>query len=163
MTEFEIYTDGAASGNGYEGAQGGWAWILLVDGQVVRFKAGHVDNATNNICELMAVIDACDFLSHFIPEKTIIHSDSAYIINCYKQKWYKKWQANGWINSKKQPVANKELWELLIPFFENELFNFEKVTGHSNNKYNNLADKMAVDAKQENYEFNPERYIKWLT
>lgn len=162
MIEFEIYTDGAASSNGYEGAPGGWAWILLYNKQIAEFKAGHVANATNNICELMAVIDACDFLSHFTLEKTIIYSDSAYIINCYKQKWYKKWQANGWKNSKKQPVANKELWELIIPFFENELFEFEKVTGHSNNKYNNLADKMAVDAKQEDYVFNPERYMKWL-
>jgi ribonuclease HI len=77
----------------------------------------------------------------------VVYSDSAYVINCYKQKWYKKWQVNGWINSKKQPVANKELWEQLIPYFENPFFSFEKVAGHADNKYNNLVDEMAVKAK----------------
>ena len=57
---------------------------------------------------------------------------------------------NGWLNSKKQPVANKELWEKLIPYFENPRFSFEKVKGHSGNQLNELVDKMAVAARQEN-------------
>ena len=150
---YKIYTDGATSGNGYEGAQGGWAWILIDEEEdIVSKNFGHLDNATNNICELTAVIDACrsalDYTGLIDCNPTYtIYSDSAYIINCYKQKWYKKWQTNGWINSKKQPVANKELWEFLIPFFENPRFDFEKVAGHSTDKYNNLVDEMAVKVK----------------
>ena len=151
--KYNIYTDGATSGNGYEGAQGGWAWILLdEDDNIFAKVAGHIDNATNNICELTAVIDACHYayckINPADPNPTFtIYSDSAYIINCYKEKWYKKWQKNGWVNSKKQPVANKEFWEYLIPFFEDPRFSFEKVAGHADNKYNNLVDKMAVEAK----------------
>jgi len=150
---YTIYTDGATSGNGYEGAQGGWAWILLDENEKIVLKSvGHLDNTTNNICELTAVLDAChnawagtELLD---PNPTFtIYSDSSYIINCYKEKWYKKWQLNGWKNSKKQPVANKELWELLIPYFEDSRFTFEKVKGHANNEYNNLVDKLAVEAK----------------
>ncbi len=150
--KYSIYTDGATSGNGYEGAQGGWAWILLNEEEKITLQnVGHVDNATNNICELYAVVDACrNAWTYALLDpnpKFVIYSDSAYIINCYKQKWYKKWQSNGWINSKKQPVANKELWEFLIPYFEDSKYSFEKVAGHADNKYNNLVDKMAVEAK----------------
>ena len=150
---YKIYTDGATSGNGYENAKGGWAWLILNETEdIIRKGKGHIDNTTNNICELVAVIDACHYawmqINPLDPNPTfIIYSDSAYIINCYEQKWYKKWQSNGWINSKKQPVANKEYWEYLIPFFDDPRFSFEKVKGHANNKYNNIVDGMAVEAK----------------
>lgn len=141
-----IYTDGATSGNGYKGAQGGWAWILLDEQENIILKGiGHLDDATNNICELAAVIDACRHAD--LDKEYTIYSDSAYIINCYKQKWYKKWQLNGWRNAKKQPVANKEFWEELIYYFDKPNFHFEKVAGHADNKYNNLVDEMAVRAK----------------
>lgn len=143
---YTIYTDGATSGNGYEGAQGGWAWILLDENENIILKGcGHIDNATNNICELVAVIDACrrvDFGKEYV-----VYSDSAYIINCYKDKWYKKWELNGWLTSKRQPVANKELWEELIYYFEKPNFRFMKVKGHADNKFNNMVDQMAVAAK----------------
>ena len=152
MIEFEIYTDGATSGNGYEGARGGWAWILLQGDRIIIKKRGHLDETTNNICELTAIIDACQTVEPIIEEvicdpKITIYSDSAYIINCYKQKWYRKWQVTGWVNSKKQPVANRKLWEKLIPYFENPHFCFEKVAGHADSKYNNLVDRLAVEAK----------------
>lgn len=146
---YSIYTDGATSGNGYEGAQGGWAWILLDEYEnIIQKGVGHLDNTTNNICELAAVIDACNYAMSLDANSTfIIYSDSSYIINCCKEKWYKKWQLNGWRNSKGHTVANKELWKYLIPYFEDSRFTFEKVKGHANNKYNNLVDKMAVEAK----------------
>jgi len=152
---YRFYTDGATSGNGYGNALGGWAWLLLNEQENVILKtAGHLDDATNNICELTAVIDACQYAYHKMelddPHPTFtIYSDSAYIINCYKQKWYKKWQTNGWINSKRQPVANRELWEYLIPYFEDPMFSFEKVKGHADDKWNNIVDEMAVRAKFE--------------
>lgn len=152
---YSIYTDGATSGNGYEGAQGGSAFIIIKEGTIVHMAGWPVKNATNNICELDAIIEGCktartraavewrDRSPHFT-----IYSDSAYIINCYKDKWYKKWMVNGWLNSKKQPVANRELWEKLIPYFEDSRFSFEKVMGHSGNKYNEIVDRMAVSSKQ---------------
>lgn len=144
--KYIIYTDGATSNNGYEGAQGGWAFIVLDEQEKIIWKSvGYVENATNNICELLAVINACEYVKQ--DEDYIIYSDSAYVINCYKQKWYKKWQLNGWRNAKKQPVANKELWERLIVYFDKPNFHFEKVAGHADNKYNNLVDRMAVEAK----------------
>ena len=154
---YKIYTDGATSGNGREGARGGWAWILLdEDNEIIAKSAGSINNATNNICELAAVVHACSSVS---PDcEYTIYSDSAYIINCYKEKWYKKWQVNGWVNSKKQPVANKALWEVLICYFEKPNFHFEKVKGHSTDEYNIMVDDMAVKAKSMK-----EEYKIWLT
>ena len=110
-----------------------------------------VSNATNNICELSAVLGACAFFDAYTSKENTatIYSDSSYIINCITQKWYKKWQTNGWRNSKKEPVANRELWERLIPYFENPRFSFEKVKGHSGEKdWNDYVDKLAVEAKK---------------
>ena len=143
-----FYTDGATSSNGYENAQGGWAFVVIDENdELVSARSGHIENATNNICELTAIIEACTEASE-LNKPIIIYSDSAYCINCYKQKWYKNWQKNGWLNSKKQPVANKELWEKLIPYFENEDYKFEKVKGHCGNRWNEFVDKLAVAAKE---------------
>ena len=40
-------------------------------------------------------------------------------------------------------MANRELWEELIPYFHNPCFNFVKVVGHSGDVYNEKADKLA--------------------
>ena len=79
----------------------------------------------------------------FSPE-IVIYTDSAYLHNCWKDKWWKKWEFNGWKNSKKEPVANRSLWEQLIPWFNNSNFRIVKVKGHSDNKYNILADALAT-------------------
>lgn len=146
---YNLYTDGATSNNGYDGAYGGYAWALITNDKLVRQGSGSESPTTNNICELMAIINGCEEALNWLEpsDVVLVYSDSAYVINCYKQKWYKNWQINGWVNSKKQPVANKELWEELIPFFENPNFKFEKVKGHSDNKWNNYVDKLAVEAK----------------
>lgn len=145
--EFEIYTDGATSNNGHEGAKGGWAFIILKDNQIFLQGAGLIElGATNNICELEALIQACRRAP--VNATCTVYSDSAYCINCYTQKWYKKWQQNGWVNSKRQSVANRDLWEQLIPFFEDPRFEFKKCTGHSTNKWNNFVDALAVSARQ---------------
>ena len=77
-----------------------------------------------------------------------LYSDSAYLINCYKPNWWKNWRANGWKNSKKEPVANQDLWEKLIYFFMKAPgYDFIKVKGHAGNTYNEMVDDLAVAAK----------------
>jgi ribonuclease HI len=143
-----IYTDGAASNNGCKNSVGGWAFVIVDHmNNIIEQGSGRIERATNNQCELTAAIEACKCASQYSSSFTL-YSDSAYLINCYKEKWYKKWIENNWVNSKKQSVANQDLWIQLIPFFENPKFNFEKVKGHSDDNLNILVDKMAVEAKQ---------------
>jgi ribonuclease HI len=60
----------------------------------------------------------------------------------------KNWRCNGWKNSKKEPVANQDLWEKLIFFFMKAPgYDFIKVKGHAGNQYNEMVDKLAVAAK----------------
>lgn len=150
-----IYTDGAVSKNGTDEAYGGWGFVCTENNAQ---HWGPVMNATNQRCELYAVINACQYAETLLgsnhevsfPHETIeICSDSAYIVNCYNQNWYKSWMSNGWVNSKKEPVANKMLWEMLIPYFENPQYSFKKVRGHSGDKYNELADVLANKGKAE--------------
>lgn len=149
--EYHIYTDGACSGNGYENAKGGWAYVHVKPelNQFIWRNSGYEENTTNQRMELMACVMACEELpKETLHNKITVFSDSAYLINCYSQKWYEKWESNGWINSKKEPVANKDLWERLLPYFKLSNFTFKKVKGHSSNEWNNLVDSLAVQARK---------------
>ena len=82
-------------------------------------------------------------------DQIAVYTDSAYLHNCYTQKWYRNWKLNGWKNAKKQPVANQDLWEKLIPYFDNSQIDFIKVKGHADNFYNNIVDEMAQKASMK--------------
>lgn len=147
---YEIYCDGAVSGNGKDNAPGGWAYVVLEDGEVILANSGGEIGTTNQRMELMAAVKACeaiDTLDSFAKVK--LYSDSAYFIRCFNENWWKNWECNGWVNSKKEPVANQDLWKKLIPFFcKVPNYEFIKVRGHAGNKYNEIVDKMAVSAKE---------------
>ena len=108
---------------------------------------------TNQRMELIAAAEALDYLFYneiCVPFDSIkIYTDSAYLHNCYAQKWYVNWQNNGWKTTKKQPVVNQDLWERLVRYFEMPEVEFLKVKGHADNKWNNYVDKLAVDASKE--------------
>ena len=149
-----IYTDGAASNNGYEDAIGGYGWVIQLPKEKPIIFGGRVENATNNQMELTAMISALSAVQGWLDRGEVfcnteiyVYTDSAYISNCYIQKWYLNWKRNGWVNSKGQPVANKEQWEVLIPFFQRPDIHIVKVKGHSNNLGNQIADKIAVAAR----------------
>lgn len=141
----DIYTDGATSGNGTKDARGGWAYVFYLDGgEQIKDYGGEL-NTTNNRMELTAVIKAIQAARALCGEKIDLHiiSDSAYIINSYEQRWYENWERNGWINSARKPVANRDLWEVLIPYFRDTHNLFIKIKGHSGHEENELVDKLA--------------------
>ena len=152
---FTIYCDGSTRGNGYEGAVGAWAYIIM-EGEgssgtkIVFSRAEAVDDTTNQRMELTAAIEALNKCMHdfIVPnvDKVVVYTDSAYLHNCYTQKWYWNWRKNGWVNSKKQPVANQDLWEELIKWFETPEIEFRKTKGHADDTLNNLVDSMAQNA-----------------
>ena len=144
----ECYTDGSAKGNGTSNSLGGWAFCLVHDGKIVGKNSGAVPNTTNQRMELLAVIKALE-AKRDTPERTVIvYSDSAYLINCVYQKWWVNWQKNGWLNAKKQPVANRDLWEQLIPYFERPSIAWGKVKGHAGVEFNEIVDGLAQAAAE---------------
>lgn len=144
MKEIVIYTDGACSGNP---GPGGWG-VVLFYGENKKELSGYEEETTNNRMELMAAIQALQALKE--PCSVKLHSDSAYVVNCFKQGWHKNWVKNGWKNSKKQPVENQDLWKQLLTLMEIHQVEYIKVKGHSDNQWNNRCDELATGAVAKN-------------
>ena len=140
MEEVIIYTVGACSGNP---GPGGWGAVLMINENKKEISGGN-KNTTNNVMELTAVIEALKLLKR--PCNVNLYSDSAYVVNAFNQKWIYGWIKNGWKNSNKEDVKNKELWQELISLTKVHNVTFHKVKGHADNKYNNRCDELARNA-----------------
>jgi ribonuclease HI len=137
MKKVIIYTDGACSGNP---GPGGWGAVLIYN-EIRKEIAGGEAASTNNRMEIMAAIAALESLKE--PCQTDIYSDSAYLVNAYKQGWLENWQKNGWKTSKKQPVENQDLWKRLLQQTNKHEVEWHKVKGHTDNLENNRCDELA--------------------
>lgn len=140
MKEVVIYTDGACSGNP---GPGGWGAILMYN-ESSKEISGASKNTTNNIMEITAVLEGLKLLKY--PCEVEVYSDSAYVVNAFNQNWIDGWKKNGWKNSKKEEVKNRELWEELDKLIHIHKVKFIKVKGHSDNEYNNRCDFLATNA-----------------
>jgi len=72
-----------------------------------------------------------------------VHSDSAYLVNCFRDRWYERWRKNGWLNAQKKPVENRDLWEGLLEAAARHDVSWHKVAGHSGHPLNDRADHLA--------------------
>ena len=136
-----VYTDGACIGNP---GPGGWAWAAPQG----MFASGFEEMTTNQRMEVRAVLEALS--TH--DGRVVIVSDSAYVVNCFRQRWWIGWKARGWRNAKGQPVANQDLWRPLIELVEARGLDqvvFRWVKGHSGDPMNELVDKLATEAALE--------------
>jgi len=133
-----VFTDGACSGNP---GPGGWAWAVAPGG--TPCGSGGEESTTNQRMELTAVLEALRALGNSDVE---IVSDSTYVVNCFRDGWWRNWRRNGWRNSQRKPVANVDLWEPLIDLVESGSVSFTWVKGHSGDPMNDLVDRLAVEA-----------------
>lgn len=130
------YTDGACSGNP---GPGGWAWAVPGG----AFASGASAHTTNQRMEIEAAYEAVRAL----PGTLRIVSDSTYVVNCFRDRWFEGWIRKGWTNSQKKPVANRDLWEPLIDLYlARGDVTFRWVKGHSGDPMNDLVDGLAVEA-----------------
>ncbi|MEA2715839.1 MAG: ribonuclease [Actinomycetota bacterium] len=132
-----VFTDGACLGNP---GPGGWAWAVPGG----RFASGAEARSTNQRMEIKAVLEAVRALAGSLE----VVSDSTYVVNCFRDRWWEAWLARGWINSAKKPVANRDLWEPLIEAVraDPDRVRFRWVKGHSGDVSNDLVDRLAVEA-----------------
>lgn len=140
MTELEIYTDGACSGN--PGA-GGWGAVLIYKG-IEKEISGGEKHTTNNRMELYAIIAALKELKK--PCKVKLYSDSAYVVNAFVQGWVQGWQKANWRKADGKELLNIDLWQELIDLTKIHAVEFIKVKGHADNAYNNRCDALARQA-----------------
>jgi ribonuclease HI len=132
-----VYTDGACLGNP---GPGGWAWAVKES----RYASGAAAHSTNQRMEIQAALEAVTALDG--PVEVV--SDSTYVVNCFRDRWWEGWLARGWRNSQKKPVANQDLWEPLIAAYRADpsRLRFRWVKGHSADPMNDLVDRLAVEA-----------------
>jgi ribonuclease HI len=144
VNEIIIYTDGACSGNP---GPGGWGAVLM-SGRHMKEISGSETHTTNQRMELKAVIEALKALK-VSGARVTVYSDSAYVVNAFKQNWITGWQRNGWKNSRKEDVANQDLWRELIHLMQINQVKIEKVKGHAGDRYNERCDELARAAIKE--------------
>jgi ribonuclease HI len=137
-----VYTDGACSGNP---GPGGWGWAVAPDGEP-RGSGGEL-HTTNQRMELQAVLEALIALGVGSEAAAVeVVSDSTYVVNCFRDKWWVNWQRNGWRNARKIPVANADIWKPLVDLVQSGTVTFRWVKGHSGHPMNDLVDALAVAA-----------------
>lgn len=132
--EMNLYTDGSCPSNP---GPGGWAVIVVEDGNVTQQLSGFSAATTNNIMEMTAVIEAIRWMP--VGSRFQVISDSEYVVKGINA-WMGKWAARGW--TRKGGIKNLELWQLLYTIVEPERMTFTHVKGHNGDTFNEMADEL---------------------
>jgi ribonuclease HI len=147
--EVHVYTDGASTGSR---GPGGYGAVIFRDGKAEEISDGEHD--TTNL--RMEITAACAALETIDEGHTVtVYSDASYLVNCMRRGWYEKWRENGWLNHRKRPVANRDLWERLLRAMQRHReVRWRKVKGHSkkagaHKSGNDRADELAVTSKKQ--------------
>ncbi|KAI5367895.1 Putative ribosomal protein L9/RNase H1 [Septoria linicola] len=164
-----IYTDGSSLSNGKTNA---WGGVGVYFGPQDRRNISEPLNGTkqtNQRAELTAIVRALEVAPK--DRKIVIVSDSRYSIDCVTN-WFHNWQRNGWVNSSKKPVENRDLVQKILDMLEERFrlnehrmedaedappadqrahwdrgpggVRFEWVKGHDKDEGNNAADDLAT-------------------
>ena len=125
--ETVIYTDGAYSSSRN---QGGWAFVVVQNNEVIYKEYDGLINTTNNRMEIMGMLKALQYIkTNEIPLPIKIYTDSMYVIGTLTLNWKMK--------------KNIDLWQILIPLVNKDI-EYLHVKGHDGNKFNEECDKWAV-------------------
>jgi len=116
----------------------GWAWYIDDD----HWAAGGWPHGTNNMGELMAVLDLVRQTASTPDEPLRILCDSQYVINSVT-KWMPGWKRKGWRKADGKPVLNVDLLKDLDAELAGRTVRFEWVKGHAGHPLNEAADVRA--------------------
>lgn len=165
--KIEVYTDGSVLVN--PNGPGGWAFVVVRDGDAREQVSGHSPSTTNNIMEMTAALEAMRFIPE--PEQFTIVSDSEYVVKGLAE-WVPRWKRNGWRKyappaawkqqsrvaptqqeelqllrgpgaPKPSNIKNLELWKTLDAAFDPKRMTIAWVKGHSGQAFNEIADYLA--------------------
>ncbi|PWN19618.1 ribonuclease H-like protein [Microstroma glucosiphilum] len=149
--KINVYCDGAASKNGYDGAVAGWGVWFKHSAKRHRNASGPVSGKqTSQRAELMAVLEAIKRAPY--PGQLIIHTDSQYAINCLTD-WRDRWEKNNYITSKGKPAENRDLIDAVMEVRRERDTKvvLKHVSGHSGDPDNDAADELAKGATKGYY------------
>lgn len=134
--------DGASKGNPGPAA---WAYVVAdAEGRPLRWEAGPLGTATNNIAELTALRELLESVDRAVALE--VRMDSQYAMNAVT-KWLPGWKRNGWKTSAGKPVANRELVVQIDSLLTGRTVKFVYVPAHQvdGDPLNALADQAASE------------------
>lgn len=133
-----IYTDGGALNNPGPGGYG----VVIANGTKRKELSKGFRLTTNNRMELLACIEGLKAVKK--PSDIILYSDSKYVVDGITKGWAKKWRANGWMRTKKEPAINPDLWDKLLNLCNKHDVTFSWVKGHAGIEGNERCDTLAT-------------------
>lgn len=139
----QLFTDGSCFPNP---GPGGWAAIAVwPDGQQQEWAGPGEYPTTNSRMELLAVIEG---LQRIPPQARVhVHSDSEYVVKNYTLR-LGSWVAAGWRRRTGGPVANADLWAMLVAAaMRQQVVQFTWLRGHSGTTLNERADVLAGEQR----------------
>lgn len=141
--QIDIFTDGACRGNP---GPGGWGVLLRYAAKEKALK-GFEAHTTNNRMELTAAIKALEALTENCHIN--LYTDSQYVKKGVTE-WLESWKKNNWHTSSKKPVKNVDLWQELDALIVLHDIAWHWVKGHSGHRENDIVDRLANEAIDEN-------------
>ncbi|MEU4052554.1 ribonuclease H [Streptomyces olivaceus] len=135
--------DGASKGNP---GPAGWAWVVADEAESpVRWEAGPLGRATNNIAELTALERLLASTDPGVPLE--VRMDSQYAMKAVTT-WLPGWKRNGWKTAAGKPVANRELVVRIDELLGDRSVEFRYVPAHQvdGDRLNDFADRAASRA-----------------
>ena len=133
-----VFTDGGCQPNP---GPGGWGFVHVVDGEIVKHDHGYDASTTNNRMELTALIRAFSIL----PEdaEVEVFSDSELCVKTVNQ-WAASWEARGWRRSS-GPIANLELVKELFALSKSRpKVKLKWIKAHNGWLWNEYADSLST-------------------
>lgn len=126
VIQLTFNVDGGCRYNGHGNYAYGAAACCLMDGSPHPYRTEllpRTPTPTNQRAELLAMILALEWALEKIQQEWNsprrasfnfrIRGDSTYARDCLTV-WLPAWQGNGWVNSRRQPVANRDLIEIAV-------------------------------------------------
>lgn len=140
-----LWTDGCCLDN--PGGAGGWAFVVEECGEICKEVNGGCAQSTNNIMEMVAVIEALKFMRDHMPNRGVfeIRCDSKYVVEGINS-WMGGWKLNGWRRGKSGEVKNLPLWQELDRLVEPQQMQCRWIKGHQGARFNELAHTLAGNA-----------------
>lgn len=148
-----IYTDGSCNNKlPVDQRFGGWAFVISWKGKIDKLcvSGGVRKNTSSQRMEMQAVLKALEYVSEIEIGGLVIkiHSDSAYVVNCFKDKWYEAWEECDYLF-----VKNEDLWKKILTLYRflnrSHKVEFVKVKGHSGVECNEMADHLAREERKK--------------
>ena len=146
--QIEVYSDGSAT---TADKPGGWAWVIVIDGQKYSEGSGHVESATNNDMELEAAIQGLSAAFKFVSESNafglggnLIYMPAGVATLVSDSQLILGW-SDGTYQFKQQDKMEKytQLRRWMVALNASTRW----VKGHSGDEHNERCDKLAKEAR----------------